>query len=116
MEDIKLFRDREEQQFQEDCAGEAPWAMLTGHAYVSAGLLSDSSDVMPVICGEFRMDAGAADLYAMLKATESLERAYIRDWVKASDYEVACEKLISQFKAHFTGSFKDEVCTPVWQF
>ena len=45
----------------------------------------------------------------MLKAVEHLERAYIKDWVKAEDYEKACEKLISQFKAHYAGSLKEKV-------
>lgn len=39
-----------------------------------------------------------ADLYAIIKATEKLERAYVRDDVPAKEYEAACEKLIAQFK------------------
>ncbi len=39
-----------------------------------------------------------ADLFAILKATEKLERAYVRDAISAKDYEPACEKLIAQFK------------------
>ncbi|KAI3438157.1 hypothetical protein D9Q98_000595 [Chlorella vulgaris] len=39
-----------------------------------------------------------ADLYAILKTTEKLERAYVRDAISAKDYEPACEKLIGQFK------------------
>lgn len=39
-----------------------------------------------------------ADLYAILKATEKLERAYVRDAIGAKEYEPACEKLIGQFR------------------
>ncbi|KAF8766135.1 hypothetical protein HU200_007632 [Digitaria exilis] len=40
-----------------------------------------------------------ADLYAIIKATEKLERAYVRDLVSAADYEAECLKLISQFNS-----------------
>lgn len=39
-----------------------------------------------------------ADLYAILKTTEKLERAYVRDDISAKDYEPACQKLIAQFR------------------
>lgn len=39
-----------------------------------------------------------ADLFAILKTTEKLERAYVRDAVTARDYEIQCSKLIAQFK------------------
>eukprot|EP00884_Botryococcus_braunii_P007991 jgi/Botrbrau1/17193/Bobra.0157s0082.1 len=39
-----------------------------------------------------------ADLFAIIKMLEKLERAYIRDAVTAKDYEPACERLISQYK------------------
>lgn len=39
-----------------------------------------------------------ADLYAILKTTEKLERAYVRDDISAKDYEPACRKLIAQFR------------------
>jgi ESCRT-I complex subunit VPS28 len=38
-----------------------------------------------------------ADLYAIIRATEKMERAYVRDLVSAADYETECLKLISQF-------------------
>jgi ESCRT-I complex subunit VPS28 len=38
-----------------------------------------------------------ADLYAIIRVTEKLERAYVRDLVSAADYETECLKLISQF-------------------
>jgi ESCRT-I complex subunit VPS28 len=39
-----------------------------------------------------------ADLYAIVRATESLEKAYSRDMVTADEYTTSCMKLISQFK------------------
>lgn len=38
------------------------------------------------------------DLYAIVKTTEKLERAYVRDAISAAEYEPACEKLIGQFR------------------
>ena len=40
----------------------------------------------------------AADLFAIVKTTEKLERAYVRDAISAKDYEPLCEKLIAQFR------------------
>jgi len=39
-----------------------------------------------------------AELYAIIKATEKLEKAYIRDIISASEYEAECQKLIAHFK------------------
>ncbi|KAL3152011.1 hypothetical protein ABBQ32_001129 [Trebouxia sp. C0010 RCD-2024] len=39
-----------------------------------------------------------ADLYAIFKTTEKLERAYVRDAVSSKDYEPACQRLIGQYK------------------
>lgn len=49
-----------------------------------------------------------ADLYAILKTTEKLERAYVRDAIHAKEYEPACQKLIGQFKTLWE-SLRDEV-------
>jgi len=49
-----------------------------------------------------------ADLYAIIKSTEKLERAYVRDGINAQEYESACEKLIAQYKVLY-GSMKDMV-------
>mmetsp|Transcript_3666 Transcript_3666/g.10545 ORF Transcript_3666/g.10545 Transcript_3666/m.10545 type:complete len:209 (-) Transcript_3666:384-1010(-) len=49
-----------------------------------------------------------ADLFAILKTTEKLERAYVRDAISAKEYEPACEKLIGQFKTLYS-SIKDTV-------
>ena len=40
----------------------------------------------------------SADLFAIVKTTEKLERAYVRDAISAKDYEPLCEKLIAQFR------------------
>ncbi|KAK1291711.1 hypothetical protein QJS10_CPA05g00736 [Acorus calamus] len=47
---------------------------------------------------EREMYDSLADLYAIIKATEKLERAYVRDVVSSSDYETECLKLLAQFK------------------
>ncbi|CAG9460733.1 unnamed protein product [Pedinophyceae sp. YPF-701] len=39
-----------------------------------------------------------ADLYAIIKTTEKLEQAYIRDLIGSDTYEQQCLKLIGQFK------------------
>jgi len=41
-----------------------------------------------------------ADLYAVVKTTQHLEKAYIRDCVNADEYTEACSRLISQFKTN----------------
>ena len=40
----------------------------------------------------------SADLFAILKTTERLERAYVRDAIGAKQYETACSKLLAQFR------------------
>lgn len=37
-----------------------------------------------------------AELYAIIKTTERLEKAYVKDIISAADYEPACLKLIAQ--------------------
>lgn len=49
-----------------------------------------------------------ADLYAIIKTTEKLEKAYVRDLVPSSDYESECLKLIAQFKT-LSSSLRDSV-------
>ena len=39
-----------------------------------------------------------SDLFAILKTTEKLERAYVRDAIGAKQYETACRKLLAQFR------------------
>jgi ESCRT-I complex subunit VPS28 len=40
-----------------------------------------------------------ADLYSIIKVTETLEKAYARDIVPADEYTRSCSKLLSQFKS-----------------
>lgn len=40
----------------------------------------------------------AADLFALIKAAEKLEKLYVRDVVSAAEYEPACLKLLAQYK------------------
>lgn len=40
-----------------------------------------------------------AELFAIIKATEKLEKAYVHDIVAPADYESECQKLIAQFKS-----------------
>lgn len=54
------------------------------------------------------MKYSRADLYAIIKTTEKLERAFVRDAVSAEAYEEACSRLIGQFKVLW-GSLKDSV-------
>jgi len=49
-----------------------------------------------------------ADLFAILKTTEKLERAWTQDAISAADYELACTKLIAQFKTLW-GTLRDTV-------
>ncbi|PIA54960.1 hypothetical protein AQUCO_00800002v1 [Aquilegia coerulea] len=49
-----------------------------------------------------------ADLYAIVKATEKLEKAYVRDIISSAEYEPECLKLIAQFKT-LTSSLKDTI-------
>lgn len=39
-----------------------------------------------------------ADLFAIIKAVEKLEKAWVRDLISAKEYESECFKLIGQFK------------------
>lgn len=50
----------------------------------------------------------SADLFAILKTTEKLERAYVRDAISAKDYEASCTKLLAQFRTLCT-TLKGEV-------
>ncbi|XP_010278372.1 PREDICTED: vacuolar protein sorting-associated protein 28 homolog 2-like [Nelumbo nucifera] len=49
-----------------------------------------------------------ADLYAIIKATEKLEKAYVRDIISSTEYEPECLKLIAQFKT-LASTLKDTV-------
>ncbi|KAH7545925.1 hypothetical protein FEM48_Zijuj01G0145900 [Ziziphus jujuba var. spinosa] len=49
-----------------------------------------------------------AELYAIIKATEKLEKAYIRDIISSSEYEAECLKLIAHFKT-LASTLKDTI-------
>ncbi|KAJ1434791.1 VPS28, C-terminal domain superfamily [Sesbania bispinosa] len=49
-----------------------------------------------------------AELYAILKATERLEKAYVRDIIAPHEYESDCQKLIAHFKT-LASTLKDTV-------
>lgn len=51
------------------------------------------------------------DLFAIVKTTEKLERAYVRDAISAKDYEPLCAKLIAQFRTLWE-TLKDTVSLP----
>ncbi|KAJ7570728.1 hypothetical protein O6H91_01G133000 [Diphasiastrum complanatum] len=57
---------------------------------------------------EREMYENFADLFAIIKTTEKLEKAYVRDVISPKDYEPACAKLIAQFRTLKT-SLKDTV-------
>ncbi|WJX52216.1 hypothetical protein P8452_38352 [Trifolium repens] len=49
-----------------------------------------------------------AELYAIIKATERLEKAYVRDIITPQEYELECQKLIAHFKT-LASTLKDTV-------
>lgn len=57
---------------------------------------------------EREMYENFADLFAIIKATEKLEKAYVRDIVSPAEYEIECQKLIAQFKT-LSSTVKDTV-------
>ncbi|MBA0767318.1 hypothetical protein Gotri_016214 [Gossypium trilobum] len=57
---------------------------------------------------EREMYENFAELYAIIKATEKLEKAYVRDIISSSEYETECQKLIAHFKT-LASTLKDTV-------
>ncbi|KAL3614994.1 hypothetical protein CASFOL_040655 [Castilleja foliolosa] len=57
---------------------------------------------------EREMYENFAELFAIIKATEKLEKAYVRDIIPPSDYETECQKLIAHFKT-LSSTLKDIV-------
>ncbi|KAI3693507.1 hypothetical protein L1987_76450 [Smallanthus sonchifolius] len=49
-----------------------------------------------------------AELYAIIKATENLEKAYVRDIIPSTNYEIECQKLIAHFKT-LSSTLKDTI-------
>ncbi|KAJ8611956.1 hypothetical protein CTAYLR_004396 [Chrysophaeum taylorii] len=56
------------------------------------------------------------DLYALIKTTEKLEKAYARDAIVPEDYERACLRLISQFKTSESALLRDGTITSTDEF
>ena len=65
---------------------------------------------------ERRMYGELADLYAVIKTTEALERAFIRDLVDKQKYTEMCQKLIGQFKGAEMGLSRDQSVKTVEEF
>ncbi|GFZ03121.1 vacuolar protein sorting-associated protein VPS28 family protein [Actinidia rufa] len=57
---------------------------------------------------EREMYENFAELFAIIKATEKLEKAYIRDIISPAEYEPECQKLIAHFKT-LASTLKDTV-------
>uniref|UniRef100_A0A7N0RF64 Vacuolar protein sorting-associated protein 28 homolog n=1 Tax=Kalanchoe fedtschenkoi TaxID=63787 RepID=A0A7N0RF64_KALFE len=57
---------------------------------------------------EREMYENFAELYAIIKATEKLEKAYVRDIISSNEYELECQKLIQHFKT-LSSTLKDAV-------
>lgn len=57
---------------------------------------------------EREMYENFAELFAIIKATEKLEKAYIRDIISPTVYEQDCQKLITHFKT-LASTLKDTV-------
>ncbi len=64
----------------------------------AAGLLPEPAarPGLPLACS--CASSRVAELFSIIKATEKLERAYVRDAISPQQYEQACERLIAQFK------------------
>ncbi|CAI9756586.1 unnamed protein product [Fraxinus pennsylvanica] len=57
---------------------------------------------------EREMYENFAGLFAIIKATKKLEKAYVRDIISAAEYETECQKLIAHFKT-LSSTLKDIV-------
>ena len=102
-ERVKLWRTKEERETLENHAGAVATtppppphlavAQIQHRRGPAAGTLRRS----PRCATDLRLRC-CADLFAILKTTEKLERAWTQDAISAADYELACTKLIAQFK------------------
>lgn len=57
---------------------------------------------------EREMYENFAELYAIIKATEKLEKAYVRDIISSAEYETECQKHIAHFKT-LASTLKDTI-------
>ena len=78
-----------------------------------APLMSQAAPVEPVALwttkGEREKYESFADLYALIKTVEKLEKAYVRDAVGSEAYAAACLDLIAKFKTLRTALRDDGV-------
>jgi hypothetical protein len=76
-------------------------------------LMSQAAPVEPVALWTTKAERekyeSFADLYALIKTVEKLEKAYVRDAVGSAEYEAACLDLIAKFKTLRTALRDDGV-------
>eukprot|EP01114_Cavostelium_apophysatum_P008241 TRINITY_DN2059_c0_g2_i2.p1 TRINITY_DN2059_c0_g2~~TRINITY_DN2059_c0_g2_i2.p1 ORF type:complete len:245 (+),score=61.89 TRINITY_DN2059_c0_g2_i2:143-877(+) len=65
----------------------------------SSKLTTDSAVKLYNNNREREMYDNMADLFSIIKTTEALEKAYVRDAITAEEYKLNCAKLITQFRA-----------------
>lgn len=115
--EVKLYHNKKEQALYESYAGALgprPWCVYGERAggscrnllFLCVHAAAHAPDCL--LAGLAWPGHIAADLYAIIKTTEKLERAFVRDAIKAEDYEDACGRLIGQFKVLWS-SMKDTV-------
>ena len=74
------------------------WAEYMIWGVLPPGACTSASQTTPHATDARSDCCHAPDLFAIVKTTEKLERAYVRDAISAKDYEPLCEKLIAQFR------------------
>ncbi|CAE7743829.1 vps28 [Symbiodinium microadriaticum] len=90
-------------------SGQLPQYVHPHHhtAPLKHGARLQSSNITRPKMGEVKLFEGSnerrrheelADLYAIIKVTDSLEAAYSRDAISTSEYSESCTRLLSQFK------------------
>lgn len=57
---------------------------------------------------ERELSQNLSELYAIIKATEKLEKFYVRDMITEEEYELQCQKLIAHFKT-LSSTLKDTI-------
>jgi hypothetical protein len=110
MSEVRLWANAKEEEKYENLAGDTSCQQLPALAANNSSRparplpSSMSKHLVHLSC----MQPVPADLFAIIKCTEKLERAYVRDGISAQEYEGACEKLIAQYKVLW-GSMRDAV-------
>jgi len=99
MAEVKLWTDKAGQAHVEDCQSALPHARAL--CVLSAARRGGG--------GGGAHARARAGLFAILKAVEHLENAYIQDWVRPEEYEQQCDRLISQYRALYSASLRQQV-------